>query len=160
MALRPNRIHIDSQIDYFMDETAERGGVASISTVGSGIAMDQAEQLATYAASVSGTQPLGVLMCDVVDLDLTRQHENWHKEEVQKGGKVTIWNKCTVVTDKIYSGDTITGGEEAYVGASGQFTSDPTGFAPVGDSLANYKVGRFLSSKDEEGFAKISVNLP
>ena len=156
MALKTDRIHIDSQIDYFMNETAERGGIASISTVGSGAAMDQAQQLATYKAVASGVKPLGILMCDVVNLDLIRQHENWHKEEVQKGGKVTIWSKCTVVTDRIYG--TPTAGALAYVGPSGliagaAYQTDHTG-------AAGTAIGRFVSSKDEEGYAKVSINLP
>jgi hypothetical protein len=157
MALRPDRIHIDSQIDFFMNEVAERGGPVCVSTVGSGAAMDQAEQLATYAANPSGTAVLGVLMCDVVNLDLIRQHENWHKEEVQKGGKVTIWSKGTVVTDRIYPGVTPTAGQVAYVAHSGYFANSKV----VGDdSDAVAVVGKFLSTKDEDGFCKVSVNVP
>jgi len=153
MGLKTDRIHIDSQIDYFMNETAERGGIVVQSTVGSGAAMDQAEQLCTYAAVPSGVAALGVLMCDVVNNDLTRQHENWHKEEVQQGGKVTIWSKCTVVTDRVYPGLTPTGTEQAFVAHSGYIhTSDVIG--------GNMLVGRFLSSKDEDGYCKVSVNLP
>lgn len=153
MGLKTDRIHIDSQIDYFMNEVAERGGIVVQSTVGSGAAMDQASQLCTYAAAPSGVAALGVLMCDVVNNDLTRQHENWHKEEVQKGGKVTIWSKCTVVTDRIYPGVTPAGTEQAFVAHSGYInTSDVIG--------GNMLVGRFLSSKDEDGYCKVSVNLP
>ena len=179
MALKTDRIHIDSQIDFFMNEVAERGGIVVVSTAGSGSAMDQAQQLCTYAANASGVQPLGVLMGDMVDIDLTRQHENWHKEEVVKGGKVTIWNKCTVVTDRVYPGLTVTAGEVAYVGPSGYLTnklhyapwsswtrnqilasgtSDPS--VQIPPDFFNLVVGRFLSSKDEAGYAKVSVNLP
>ena len=92
-------------------------------------------------------------MCDVVNLDLTRQHENWHKEEVQQGGKVTIWSKCTVVTNMIYPGQTPTAGQTAYVGHSGYISNSDF----IGGNLV---VGRFLSTKDEDGYAKVSVNLP
>jgi hypothetical protein len=157
MALKPDRIHIDSQIDFFMNEVAERGGIVCISTVGSGAAMDQAEQLCTYKANPSGEAVLGVLMCDMVNNDLTRQHENWHKEEVQKGGKVTIWNKCTVVTDRVYPGVTPTAGQLAYVAHSGYIANSKV----VGDdSGAVAVVGRFLSTKDEDGYCKVSVNVP
>ena len=153
MALRPDRIHVDSQIDFFMNEAAERGGIACISTVGSGAAMDQSEQLASYVAAPSGEAPLGILICDMVNLDLTRQHENWYKEEVQQGGKVTIWPKCTVVTDRIYPGQTPTAGQTAYVVHSGYIgNSDFIG--------GNLVVGKFLSTKDEDGYCKVSVNLP
>lgn len=162
MALKPDRIHVDSQIDYFMNETAERGRIAVVSTAGSGAAMDQGEQLAKITFSnPSGEQPLGVLMCDVVNLDLTRQHMNWHKEEVQIGGKVTIWNKCTVVTDQIYPGQTPAGGDVAYVGPSGYISNTDLGSDSADHAARRGRViGKFLSSKDEGGFAKVSVNLP
>jgi hypothetical protein len=153
MALRPDRIHVDSQIDYFMNEEAERGGIVVQSTVGSGAAMDQASQLCTYSSSPSGVTPLGVLMCDMVDLDLTRQHENWHKEEVQKGGKVTIWSNCTVVTDRVYPGQTPAVNNTVYLA--------PSGYLATADLIGgNITVGKFLSSKDEDGFCKVKVNLP
>jgi len=157
MALRTDRIHIDSQIDFFMNEVAERGGIACVSTVGSGAAMDQAEQLATYAANPSGVGTLGVLMGDMVNLDLTRQHENWHKEEVQKGGKVTIWNKCTVVTDRIYPGVTPTAGQKAYIAHSGYIANSAV---VSDDSDADAVVGKFLSTKDEDGYCKVAVSIP
>jgi hypothetical protein len=157
MALRPDRIHIDSQIDFFMNEVAERGGIACVSTTGSGAAMDQSEQLATYKANPSGCSTLGVLMCDMVDLDLTRQHENWHKEEVQKGGKVTIWNKGTVVTDMIYPGTTPTAGQRAYIAHSGYIANSAV---VSDDSSVDPVIGRFLSTKDEDGYCKVSVSIP
>jgi len=162
MALKTDRIHVDSQIDFFMNETAERGKIAVVSTAGSGSAMDDAKQLATVTySSISGQKPLGVLMCDMVDLDLTRQHENWHKEEVQKGGKVTIWPKCTVVTNQVYPGVTPTAGQTAYLAPSGYISNALTQTdSSTAETAERYKVGRFLSTKDEDGYAKVSVNLP
>lgn len=153
MALKADRISLDSMIDFFMNEVAERGGIATISTVGSGAAMDQSVQLATYAASPSGKQALGVLMGDMVNNDLTRVHENFYKEEVQKGGKVTIWNKCTVVTNMILPGETPTAGSKAYVAHSGNLACKDV----IGSCQ---QVGIFLSAKDEAGYAKVSINLP
>ena len=162
MALKTDRICVDSQIDFFMNEVAERGGIVSVSTAGSGAAMDQAEQLCTYAASMSGVAPLGVLMCDMVNLDLIRQHENWHKEEVQQGGKVTIWSKGTVVTNRVVSAASVTAGAAAYIGPSGFFTTAPgaTQTQETGTLLDKYVVGRFMSTADEDGYIKVSVNLP
>lgn len=153
MGLKADRVHLDSMIDFFMNETATRGGVVVASTMGSGAAMDQSQQLATYAAAPSGKTPLGVLMCDVVNLDLTRQKLNVHAEEVQQGGKVTIWSKGTVVTNMIYPGVTPAAGNNAVLAHSGYLhTSDVIG--------GNQVVGKFLSTKDEDGYAKVSVNLP
>ena len=87
MNLRTDRRHVDSDIGYFMTSVATRGGIVSIVTTGSGAAMDQVEAEVGYVANPSGVQPVGVLMDDVVNLDLTRQHINWHKSEVQVNGK-------------------------------------------------------------------------
>lgn len=150
MSLKPARRHVDSTIDCFMNHTAERGGIVSYSTVGSGTAMDSASQVVHYQTAASGGQPLGVLMCDVVNLDLTRQHLNQYQEEVQVGGKVTVWTKGTVVTDYIASGITVTAGQVARHGAQGRFTNVGPGDV----------VGRFDTAKDENGFARVSINLP
>lgn len=93
MALKSDRSVLDTDISFFMNEAATRGGVASVSTGGSGAAMDQGEALVTYAALPSGAVPVGLLLNDMVNIDLTRQHLNQHKDEVQKGGKVTLLRK-------------------------------------------------------------------
>ena len=76
MALKKDRYELDTDISFFMNETAERGVVVSVSTAGSGAAMDSSVAVATVAAEASGAYPLGVLLNDVVNLDLTRQHIN------------------------------------------------------------------------------------
>ena len=45
MALKADRNELDVDISYFMNETAEKGQIVCISTVGSGAAMDQAGAL-------------------------------------------------------------------------------------------------------------------
>ena len=150
MALKGDRHELDTEVTYFMNETASRGQVVSISTQGSGAAMDSASALATVAAEASGATPLGILLNDVVKIDQTRQHLNWHKDEVQQGGKVTILTKGFVVTDQI-SG-TPTAGQAAYVSDSGLIAGTQDGTA--------LQIGRFLSTKDADGYAKVSVNLP
>jgi hypothetical protein len=154
MALLAHRKHIDSRIDFFMSATAERGGIVSFSTSGSGEANDQAAQLATYAANPSGATPIGLLINDVVNVDLTRTHLNWYKDEVQVNSKVTIWEKGEVLTNMIQPGVTITAGQEAFLHASGYVSN--TNFL----DQSNNRVGRFMSTKDENGFAKLAVNLP
>mgnify|MGYP003110013029 CR=1 FL=1 len=150
MALKGDRNELDTEVTYFMNETASRGAVVSVSTQGSGSAMDSASSVATVAAEASGSLPLGVLLNDVVNIDQTRQHLNWHKDEVQQGGKVTILTKGFVVTDQI-SG-TPTAGQVAYVADSGKISGSQDGTAPA--------IGRFLSTKDADGYAKVSINLP
>lgn len=150
MALKPDRIENQTDISFFMNTTAERGGVASVVTGGVGASMDDADAVVSYAAVASGAKPVGVLLNDVVNLDLTRQHINWYKDEVQVGGKVTLLRHGQVVTNMLVAGITPSAGVDAYVGASGL----------IGTSSTNaVKIGQFLSGKDADGYAKVSVNL-
>lgn len=150
MALKPDRIESLTDISFFMNTTAERGGVVSVVTGGSGVSMDDASAVVGYAAVASGALPMGILLNDVVDLDLTRQHINWHKDEVQVGGKVTILRQGQVTTNYLVGDAVPAAGSGAYVGASGL----------VGTSSSNaVKIGTFLSGKDADGYAKVSVNI-
>jgi hypothetical protein len=148
MALKPDRIELLTDVSFFMNTTAERGGVASVVTGASGVAMDDATAVVAYAAVASGAKPIGVLLNDVVNIDLTRQHINWHKDEVQLGGKVTLLRQGQVTTNRVTGSPAA--GTDAYVGASGL----------IGTSSTNsVKIGTFLSSVDADGYAKLSVNL-
>jgi hypothetical protein len=152
MALKPDRIEHKTDISFFMNTVAERGGVVSVvtATTGVGVSMDDANAVVAYAAVASGARPLGVLLNDVVNYDLTRQHINWHKDEMQIGGKVTLLRQGQVTTNMLVAGITPSAGVDAYVGASGL----------VGTSSTNsVKIGQFLSGKDTDGYAKVSVNL-
>jgi hypothetical protein len=148
MALKPDRIELLTDVSFFMNSTAERGGVACVTTGGSGISMDDANAVVAYAATVSGSKPVGVLLNDVVNIDLTRQHINWHKDEVQLGGKVTLLRNGQVTTNRVTGSPAA--GVDAYVGVSGL----------IGTSSTNsVKIGQFLSAVDADGYAKVSVNL-
>jgi hypothetical protein len=149
MSLKGDRYELDTDISFFMNETATRGLVVSVSTAGSGAAMDHGAALATVRANPSGAFPLGILLNDMVNLDLTRQHLNQHKDEVQKGSKVTILRKGFVTTDAI-SG-TPSGGQDAYLAGTGLISATQATGAP--------RIGQFLSAKDTDGFAKVSINL-
>jgi hypothetical protein len=151
-------------VDFFNNDTssaksstkAERGGIAVISTAGSGVAQDDGSAVVTYAADPSGKFPLGVLMQDVVNYDLTVRDANVHKQEVQTGGKVTCRDKCWVVTDWVFPGVTPTAGQKAYLTQSG-YVINTAGAAP--SDITTPTVGRFLSTKDEDGYVKLSVNV-
>lgn len=159
MALKTDRSTLDTDISFFMNEVATRGGIASQSTAGSGASMDNGAALVTYKAVPSGAVPVCLLINDMVNIDLTRQHLNQHKDEVQKGGKVTLLRKGYVVTNNI-QGTLPSGGEVAFLAHSGNVAiadvsnddSDATGSKLV--------VGKFLSGADEDGYAKLYVDLP
>lgn len=148
MALKPDRIEHLTDISNFMNTVAERGGVASFVTSGVGVSMDDANSVVAYAAAASGAKPAGLLLNDVVNLDLTRQHINWHKDEVQLGGKVTLLRIGQVTTDLVTG--TPAAGDPAYVGPSGTVSTTATNAV---------QIGTFLSAKDSDGYVKLSVNI-
>ncbi len=151
MALKPDRVESYTDISFFMNTTAERGGIAIHGTSGAGVALDDADAVVLYPTGVvSGTKPAGLLLNDVVDIDLTRQHINWYRDEVQKGGKVTLLRQGQVVTNMLAAGQTPSAGVDAYYDAAGKLTTVST------DST---KVGRFLGGKDSDGYVKVDINI-
>ena len=149
MALRPDRQEIVTDISFFMDETSERGIIVSASTQGSGAAMDDSSAAVKVPVAYAD-KPVGLLLNDVVDLDLTRQHINFAKDEMQKGGKVTLLRIGTVVTDQISGA--ITMGEQAHFTDGGTLCSATA-------SSTSAVVGRWLSKKDADGYAKVAINI-
>ena len=158
MALRPDRNITQEDISFFNNDTSgTRGGVCVISTVGSGVAMDSASAVVTYATEPSGKVPVGFLMQDMVNYDLTVREPNYHKQEVQAGGKVTLAQVGWLVTDKLYPGVAPTAGSKAYLSTSGLLTST---LHATGGEAASPRVGTFMSTKDEDGFIKVLFALP
>lgn len=149
MALKSDRYELQTDISFFYnDGTATRGGVVCHdTTAGSGASMDQGVNLVKYATT---GVPVGVLLNDVVNKDLTRTHLNQFKDEVQKGGKVTVLRKGYVVTNNITGNPSA--GDDAY-----RCTLNAGNFSTV---ASGNKVGAFLTSEDEDGYAKVEVNLP
>ena len=149
MALKSDRYELQTDISFFYnDGTATRGcAVVHDSTAGSGAAMDQGVNLVKKATSGN---PVGILLNDVVNKDLTRTHLNQYKDEVQKGGKVTVLRKGYVVTNAI---------DGSPVAGSGAYLSGSSA-GNISMVVSGTKIGAFLSSKDEDGYCKVEVNLP
>jgi hypothetical protein len=156
MALKSDRHEESTDISFFYNAgTATRGGVVILDAANaSGAAMDQGANLVKYAAIPSTGVPVGILLNDVVNKDLTRTHLNQYKDEVQKGGKVTVLTRGWVNTSNIDS-VTVAAGQTAY--ASSGTAGNLTNVSAVGSAHA---VGRFMSAKDADGYAKVYVNLP
>lgn len=155
MALKPRRVTLDTRTDYFTDAVMEQGGVVVLKTAGSGVAADQGESVIAYVANPSGYTPIGLLQQEVVNKDLTQTHLNPYKMEVQVGSKASVCTKGRFTTDMIYPGLTIAGGDTAYLVGSGLLTNVRHG-TPENTPV----VGYFVSSKDENGFATVEINLP
>ena len=149
MALRPTRNEFLTDLSFFMNETSERGILVSMSTEGSGAAMDDSAAAVKVPVATSD-KPMGLLLCDVVNLDLTRQHINYAKDEMQKGGKVLLLRRGFVVNNMI-SG-TITAGDRAHFVEGGLLCSKTA-------SDASSVVGRWLSTPDADGYAKVEINI-
>ena len=111
---------------------------------------DSLAVVTTVIANPSGQKPAGLLLNDVVNLDLTRQHINWHKDEVQTGSKVALLRQGQVTTNSVVSGVAPTIGEDAYFGVNGKLTNVST----AGATSSGIKVGRFLSVKVPMGTSK------
>lgn len=155
MALKADRYEESTDISFFYNEgTATRGGAVVLdAALASGAAMDQGGNKVKYGTA---GVPVGILLNDVVDKDLTRTHLNQYKDEVQKGGKVTVLTRGWVLTDMIETSIDPAAGDIAYVSASE--AGDLTNVAP--GSSGSLAVGRFMSQKDADGYAKVYVNLP
>ncbi len=164
MALRGDRHELYTDQSFFMNETATRGIIVVYLTGGSGSAMDNASAVVGVpTGTASGTDPAGLLLNDVVNLDLTRQHLNQHQDEVQQGSKVTLLKTGWVVTDDITGTPTV--GAAAYYDNAGQLTPvNPLASIAVPSADWNlnvdrHKVGQFMSIADADGFVKVAINI-
>ena len=181
MALKPNRSIVGNQTDisFFYNSTAEKGEVMIFSTAGSGAAMDDANAVVTRpSASASGQRFAGILLNDVVNKDLTHTHLNFHKDEVQQGGKVTLVQAPAVlVTDMLKSGDSPSIGDPLYFTLYTHNATDETNrgvltTTPVADSgaigltddplavRARYQVAKALSVVDADNYLKVRLLDP
>lgn len=149
MALKPDRIELadGSRIKYFMVETAERGCIVNLDANG-GAGMDSPDATVSLPLGASGN-PAGVLMNDVVDLNLTRTHINWHQDQVQVGNKVDVLVRGVVRTNSLKSGDTPAAGDPAYYAANGEFTT----------TSGSDQVGKFAGPADADGYVEVEVNV-
>lgn len=150
MALKSDRYELQTDISFFYNAAATTRGclVGHGGTAGTGAAMDQGVNLCAKSTSAA---PLGILLNDVVDKDLTRTHLNQYKDEVQKCGKVTILRKGYVLTNNITNPSDCAAGETAYR------CDDVAGNVA---SSGTVPVGVFLSAQDADGYAKVEVDLP
>lgn len=158
MALKSDRYEAQTDISFFYNAgTATRGGVVVLDNVNaSGAAMDQGVNLVKYKQATATDVPVGILLNDVVNKDLTRTHLNQYKDEVQKGGKVTVLTQGWVLTNNITGSPAP--GDVAY--ADSATAGNLVNSAADAQASGNLPVGRFMTNKDADGYAKVFVNLP
>lgn len=150
MALKPDCKILDGEdISYFMYETAEAGSCLTFSgSGGAGGAMDDPDAVVIKSTGVAGN-PAGMLINNVVNIDLTRYKLNEHKNEVQVGSKVQVLRHGYATTNMLAAGITPSAGSAAHFTGAGTFTT----------ATSSTKVGQFLSRKDSDGYAKLEINI-
>jgi hypothetical protein len=112
--------------------------------------LDDSNAVVGVPTGTDGGVPAGLLLNDVVNLDLTRQHLNHHQDEVQVNSKVTVATRGEYTTNRIKSGDTPKAGDPAHFDNSGELTTTAT----------STQVGRFMSGLDADSYCKVDINLP
>jgi len=149
MALKGDRIELNdgSRIKYFMTTATTPGRIVNFNAPG-GAGMDSPDATLAVPAGPSGN-PAGVLMCEVVNYNLTRTHINEQQDQVQVGNKVPLLTRGVVRTNCLKSGDTPEAGEPAHYTVSGEFTTTTT----------SDQVGVFAGPPDAEGYVEVEVNI-
>jgi len=158
MVLKPDREYneVTDITNFWTTVAAEKGGCAGVVTQGSGAAIGQnivdEPNVVGYVANPSGAIAKGILLQTVMAaMSTTRDFINYENQEIRPGDKCTLIKKGFVVTDMIPAGITPTVGAAAYLAASGYISSTQATGAP--------QVGRFDTTKDAAGFARVSIDI-
>ena len=105
MALKADRYEESTDISFFSSSTGVRGMVVCLDAAAlagaSGAGMDQGENTVSPQAAAVTDIPVGIVLNDGFNKDLTRTHLNQFKDEVQLGGKVTVMTRGWVVTSNV-----------------------------------------------------------
>lgn len=157
MALKGHREEFHHDIRFYMNNPAERGGVVSLVSAGSGGRVGDPNAVVSYVANPSGAKPIGILLCDVVNLDLSRYHLNFYREQVPVGYKVVTAKDGWYTTNLILG--TPVGGETAYLGPSGYIATSAGFAANTPSGTPAVAIGQFESKLDEDGYAAVRIEI-
>lgn len=157
MALKGDRVVLETDITLTCATATARGFVLVHSTSGSGVAIGESAGGADLVAAPSGYKVAGLLMNDVVSVDETRYHRNFQKDETLINERCTLLRKGRVTTNALVAGQTPAVGGTAYLGADGKVTATKS---TTGGLAATPPVGEFKSIKDENGYVCVEINLP
>lgn len=161
MALQGDRQIVETDISFVLNTPAQRGIIVCYGVAGSGAAFGDAGGAAVVPSGVTGASglvPIGLLLNDFVNIDQTIQHRNFMKDQQVVGERCTLLRMGWVVTNMISGSPAPTPtGRIAYCIASGVLS--PTVDAN-GGLTATPKVGEFMSTLDQNGYAKVAIKLP
>lgn len=155
MALKSDRNVIDTDISLVCNTVVAKGLFVCYGTAASGVG-NETPGVVSVAANPSGFKVAGLTLASFVDIDQTRQHRNFMKDEQVIGEKAPLLRKGYVVTNSL-ANCTPLPGQTAYLTASGTITNI---VSATGGEVATPVVGEFATSKDEDGYVKININLP
>jgi len=130
----------DTDISFFCDKTTERGKIVEAMPGANGLWNE-------VRPGRYENRPVGLLLNDVVDIDLSRCHLNWSKFETQRGGKVQIM-RCGEAIVRPVNGKPIPGAPLFYEKDGTLTTKD-----------VSIQVGNCLSTRDEDDFVKVQIRI-
>lgn len=157
MALKGARVELETDITTTCETATNRGFILVYSTSGSGVTRGDSRNEASLVANPSGYKVAGMVLNDVVTLDQTQYHINFHKDVTITGEPARIGRKGRWTTNALVAGQTPSPGDTAYLGADGKVTAT---LSSTGGLVATPKVGRFESLKDADGYVTVDVALP
>jgi len=157
MALREWRRVEATTIEYVVNTAHERGGVLSATS----------GQIAAYDTSVtpSSVVPIGILLEDIESMNFMTHPQYYQRNVSDLGSKVGIATKGEFETDMIEPAAEayIDAGKKAYLTESGYFTIQELAPGNVGvpseAGQSGVQVGRFLSTVDSDGYARVRIDL-
>jgi hypothetical protein len=147
IGLKPQRYIVCENYYHFCDAAASRGMVVEFDDIehvpGCGACMVRPGFVHGRAA--------GVLLNEVVDIDLSKSHFNWYKDEVQIGGKVWLLTAGEIVTNPIIT-KPVKLGDEVYYDETGRLTTENS-------NKTRGPVGKIISHVDIDEYYKISIKV-
>jgi len=157
MALREWRRVESTTIEYIVESATERGGVLSAT---SGL-------IAAYDTSVtpSSIVPVGILLEDIEAQNYMTHPQRYQRNVSDLGSKVGILTKGEVETDMLEPAAEahIDAGQKAYLTESGYLTIEALAPGVVAadpmHGTSGVLVGRFISTVDSAGFARVRIDL-
>ena len=139
----------DSEISYFMNEAAEAGIIVVYTADDiTDLSLDNAANEVAIPTDNDDGYPAGLLLQDVLDLDLTYSAGPLWGTQALVGEKVELAKGGWYQTDKLKSGDTPERGEDAYYAADGELSTSGI-----------HRVGEFESGVNSEGFVRVRIQL-
>lgn len=139
--LKPDHMMRDVSCKWFCDDVAQRGCVVELDSF-----VEGNSQWPVVRPGHHTGQPVGVLMDDVVDLDLCKV-PLWNHRGTQKGGKVTVLQEGEILTGPFEG--TVKVGSLMYYDENGGFTTENNG----------HPIGYAMSGKDDDGYVKVAIRL-